>query len=187
MALPLVRFWVLGTWGRPPTPCARPSTTGCRGRIGRSSRGSGTRCSPRGRTSPFRLWRRPLKKLLTVDQRFQTAYLLKESFDQLCGSNFGRCGHGGSSTTGRTPRNGSGSNPSRSSPRRSRGTGAGSRRTASRRTSSPWGRRGGQHQDPGHSAPGLRPPGRRVPSLDGPHLHAARDLKVSQSTHSITR
>jgi transposase len=48
-------------------------------------------------------------------------------------------------------------------------------------------RGGRQHQDPGHPAAGVRPSGRRVPSPESPHLHAARDLKWSHSTHSITR
>src|SRR3990170_76911 len=48
-------------------------------------------------------------------------------------------------------------------------------------------RRGSQYQDPGHPAPGVRPSERRVPPPEGPHLHASRDLKVSISTHSITR
>jgi len=39
----------------------------------------------------------------------------------------------------------------------------------------------------GYPTAGVRAAGRRIPSPESPHLHAARDLKWSHSTHSITR
>jgi transposase len=129
--------------------------------------------------------RRALKKLLAANQRLQTAYLLKESFDQLWG--YRRAGwarrffdHWKDSLKWQrlkpfeqfaalVERNWSG--------------------VAAYCESAVLSgvRRGRQYQDPGHPAAGVRPPGRRVPSPEGAHLHAARDLTWPESTHSITR
>ena len=131
--------------------------------------------------------RQALQKLLSANKRLQTAYLLKESFDQLWGYSPGRVGKAvlrqlegipemAAARTVREVRR-----DRRAELERDRGVLRGGGEVL------PGVRGGRQHQDPGHPTAGVRPPGRRIPSPEGPHLHAARDLKWSQSTHSITR
>ena len=82
--------------------------------------------------------RQALRKLLSANKRLQTAYLLKESFDQLWGysrEGWARRFFDNWKESLKWQR----LKPSRSSPRWWSGTGAGSRRIASRRRNSPWG------------------------------------------------
>ena len=131
--------------------------------------------------------RQSLKKLLAANKRLQTAYLLKESFDQLWGyrrEGWARRFFDNWKESLKWQR----LKPYREVRRDRRAELERDRCVLRGRGEVLLGvRRGGQHQDPGHPTAGVRTPGRRIPSPEGPHLHAARDLKCSHSTHSITR
>jgi len=130
--------------------------------------------------------RKSLKKLLSANKRLQTAYLLKESFEQLWGT-AGKGGQGGSSTTRKIPE--MAASPTLREVRRDRRPELEQDRGVLRGRGEvlPGAHGGRQHQDPGHPAPGVRIAGRRIPSPGSPHLHAAPDLKWSHHTHSMPR
>ena len=127
--------------------------------------------------------RQALQKLLAANQRLHTAYLLKESFDQVWG--YRRAGWARrffDAWTGLV----AGARPCALREVRGHGgTQLGRHRgVLPRGGEGLLGVRGGfEHQDPRHPTSGLWSPRRGVSAPEGPYLHVAGDLNGSQSTH----